>query len=102
MLGWVRLDSYSLSGQAQLRLDAALAALKNHKKLQTVFPTPSSKGGSLSVNLPSTGNFKVTFTDSESGKLISSTMLRATATRATIKVPAFVGDITFQAERVGS
>ena len=102
ILGWVRLDSYSLSGQAQLRLDAALAALKTHKKLQTVFPTPTSKGGALTVNLPSIGNFKLTFTDSETGKVISSTTMRATATRATIKVPAFVGDIAFRAERVGS
>jgi len=102
LLGWVRLDAYCLSGQAALRLDAALLALKTHKKLQTVFPTPTSKGGALTINLPSTGNFKLTFTDSESGKVISSTTLRASATRATIKVPAFTGDIAFRADRVGS
>ena len=102
LLGWVRLDAYCLSGQAALRLDAALLALKTHKKLQTVFPTPTSKGGPLTVNLSSVGNFKLTFTDSETGKVISSTTLRATAARATIKVPAFTGDIAFRADRVGS
>ena len=102
LLGWVRLDAYCLSGQAALRLDAALLALKTHKKLQTVFPTPTSKGGNLAVTLPSTGDFHLTFTDSESGKLIASTTLHATSVKVNIKVPAFTGDIAFRADREGS
>lgn len=100
LIGWVRLDAYSLSGQAQLRLDAALEALKTHKKLQTDFPTPASKGGSLLINLPTSGKYRVTFTNSESGKVISTTTMIASATKANIKVPAFVGDIAFRADRV--
>jgi hypothetical protein len=102
LLGWVRLDAYCLSGQAALRLDAALFSLKTHKKLQTVFPAPTSKGGNLAVTLPSTGDFHLTFTDSESGKLIASTTLHATSVKVIIKVPAFTGDIAFRADRVGS
>ena len=102
VLGWVRLDSYSLNGQAQLRLDAALAALKSHRKLQTRFPTPTSKGGNLAITLPSTGDFNLTFNNSESGKLISVSKLHASNVHMKIKVPAFTGDITFRVDRLGS
>ena len=101
LLGWIRLDAYCLSGQAQLRLDAALAALKTHRKLQTEFPPPTSKGGNLAVTLPSVGDYKLTFTDSESGKVISSTKVHAGRKKITIKVPAFTGDIAFRADRDG-
>ena len=102
VLGWVRVDSYSLNGQAQIRLDAARAALKSHRKLQTRFPTPTSKGGNLAITLPSTGDFNLTFNNSESGKLISVSKLHASNVHMKIKVPAFTGDITFRVDRLGS
>lgn len=98
-LGWIRHDDYQLSAKASLLLQAAITALKTKKPIQTKFPDPVVKAGSIKIPVTNPGNYLIKFMEPKSGKAIST--VKASANGATLKftVPKFTGDIAFRVEK---
>lgn len=100
VIGWIRHNNFDRSAKTQLLLDAAIEALRTKKKMNTNFPDPISKGGTILVPVGQSGSYKVTFINSFTGATIRvQTMKSATATLK-ILVPKFTGDIAFRIDRV--
>ena len=99
-IGWVRHNNFDRSAKTQLLLDAAIAALKTKKPIQTVFPDPVSKGGNLTVNVGSNATYTITFYNTFTGKVLGTQKAVASNQKLVIKVPKFTGDIAFRAEAV--
>jgi hypothetical protein len=81
-------------------LDAAIEALRTKKPIKTNFPDPVSKGGTVSILVPSDGTYSITFTNTFTGKQISTTKVTSKNKKIAVKIPKFAGDIAFRAEAV--
>ncbi len=99
-IGWIRHNNFDRSAKTQLLLDAAIESLKTKKPIKTIFPDPVSKGGTVSLVVPSNGTYSVTFTNTFSGKVISTSKVTSENQKITVKIPKFTGDIAFRAEAV--
>ncbi len=99
-IGWIRHNNFDRSAKTQLLLDAAIAALKTKKAVQTTFPDPVSKGGNLTVPVAANGNYKVSFMKTMTGSVVSEQRITSKALNVTIKVPKFTGDLAFRLEAV--
>jgi hypothetical protein len=99
-IGWIRHNNFDRSAKTLLLLDAAIASLKTKKPIQTVFPDPVSKGGTLKVAVQKAGSYKVTYLNTFTGAVVSSQQVATANTTVTIKVPKFKGDIAFRIEAV--
>jgi len=99
-IGWVRHNNFDRSAKTQLLLDAAIAALKTKKPIQTVFPDPVSKGGNLTVNVGANTTYTITFYNTFTGKVLGTQKAVASNQKLVIKIPKFTGDIAFRAEAV--
>lgn len=99
-IGWIRHNNFDRSAKTQLLLDAAIISLKTKKKIQTVFPDPISKGGNLVVLVPKAGSYKVSYTNTFTGRVVSQQNVSTKTTSVTIKVPKFTGDLAFRLEAV--
>jgi hypothetical protein len=99
-IGWIRHNNFDRSAKSQLLLEAAIAALKSKKKIQTVFPDPVSKGGNLVVPVSQPGSYKVVFMNTFTGTIVSQQNLSTKSASVTIKVPKFTGDLAFRIEAV--
>jgi hypothetical protein len=99
-IGWIRNDNFDRSAKSQLLLDAAIAALKSKKKIQTVFPDPVSKGGNLVIPVSQAGSYTVVFMNTFTGAVVSQQTVSTKTTSVTIKVPKFTGDLAFRIEAV--
>jgi hypothetical protein len=99
-IGWIRHNNFDRSAKSQLLLEAAIAALKSKKKIQTVFPDPVSKGGNLVVPVSQPGSYKVVFMNTFTGAIVSQQNLSTKSASVTIKVPKFTGDLAFRIEAV--
>lgn len=100
VLGWIRLNNFDRSAKTQQLLDAAIAALKTKKKIQTTFPDPISKGGRLGIPVEIDGTYLVSFINTFTGVQISSQRVQSTAKSLQLSVPKFKGDLAFRVERV--
>jgi hypothetical protein len=98
-LGWIRHDNYQLSAKAALLLEAAIAALKTKKPLQTKFPDPVVKAETIKIPVSVTGNYVVKFMETKSGKAISTVKVSTSGKTLKVLVPKFTGDIAFRVER---
>ena len=98
-LGWIRHDDYQLSAKASLLLQAAITALKTKKPIQTKFSDPVVKAEAIKIPIANPGNYIIKFSETKSGKAIST--VKASTTGKTLKftVPKFTGDIAFRVER---
>jgi hypothetical protein len=99
-IGWIRHNNFDRSAKSQLLLEAAIAALKSKKKIQTVFPDPVSKGGNLVIPVSQGGSYKVVFMNTFTGAVVSQQNISTKTTTMTIKVPKFTGDLAFRIEAV--
>lgn len=100
VIGWVRHNNFDRSAKTQQLLDAAIAALKGKKKIQTTFPDPVSKGGKISLPVESNGTYIVRYLSSFTGREISSQKIQSIANSLQLSIPKFTGDIAFRVERV--
>jgi hypothetical protein len=99
-IGWIRHNNFDRSAKTQLLLDAAIESLRTKKPIKTIFPDPVSKGGTVSIAVPSNGLYTVTFTNTFTGKLISTSKVTSKNQMIAVKIPKFTGDIAFRAEAV--
>jgi hypothetical protein len=99
-IGWVRHTNFDRSAKTQLLLDAAILSLKTKKKIQTVFPTPTSNGGNLVVPVSKAGSYAVIYMNTFTGKILAKQNVSTKTTSVTIKVPKFTGDLAFRIEAV--
>jgi hypothetical protein len=99
-IGWIRHNNFDRSAKTQLLLDAAIEALRTKKPIKTNFPDPVSKGGTVSILVPSDGTYSITFTNTFTGKQISTTKVTSKNKKIAVKIPKFAGDIAFRAEAV--
>jgi hypothetical protein len=99
-IGWIRHNNFDRSAKTQLMLEAAILSLKTKKKIQTVFPTPTSKGGNLVVPVTKAGSYTVVYTNTFTGKIVSQQNVTTKTTSVNIKVPKFTGDLAFRIEAV--
>jgi hypothetical protein len=99
-IGWIRHNNYDRSAKTQLLLDAAIESLKTKKPIKTNFPDPVSKGGTLSIAVPANGTYSLTFSNTFTGKIISTSKVVSKKQLLAVKVPKFTGDIAFRAEAV--
>jgi hypothetical protein len=102
VIGWTRLDKYTLSAKRDFLLNASIQALKTKKPINTDFPTPKSKGGSVKIPVVSDGNYDLTLMKTLSGQTISTARVTSQKGFLTVKLPAFTGDISFKVEKVGA
>ena len=102
VIGWTRLDNYTLSAKNDYILKATIEALRTKKPVNKEFPTPVSKGGSISIPVIIDGKYKVSVMKTLSGQVLSSSEINSAKQKISIKVPAFTGDISFKAEKVGA
>ena len=102
VIGWTRLDNYTLSAKNDYILKATIEALRTKKPVNKEFPTPVSKGGSISIPVITDGKYKVSVMKTLSGQVLSSSEINSAKQKISIKVPAFTGDISFKAEKVGA
>jgi hypothetical protein len=99
-IGWIRHTNFDRSAKTQLMLEAAILSLKTKKKIQTVFPTPTSKGGNLVVPVSKAGSYTVVYMNTFTGKIVSQQNVTTKTTSVSIKVPKFTGDLAFRIEAV--
>ena len=99
-IGWIRHTNFDRSAKTQLMLEAAILSLKTKKKIQTVFPTPTSKGGNLVVPVSKAGSYTVVYMNTFTGKIVSQQNVMTKTTSVSIKVPKFTGDLAFRIEAV--
>ena len=99
-IGWIRHNNFDRSAKTQLLLDAAIASLKSKKPIQTIFPDPISKGGTIKVSVQKPGSFKVTFFNTFTGAILSRQNVTTTNSNVAIKAPKFMGDIAFRIDAV--
>jgi hypothetical protein len=99
-IGWIRHNNFDRSAKTQLLLDAAIESLRTKKPIKTVFPDPTSKGGTVSISVPANGSYEITFSNSFTGKIISTSKVVSKKQLLAVKVPRFTGDIAFRAEAV--
>lgn len=102
VIGWTRLDNYTLSAKNDYILKATIEALRTKKPVNKEFPTPVSKGGSISIPVITDGKYKVSVMKTLSGQVLSSSEVNSAKQKISIKVPAFTGDISFKLEKVGA
>jgi hypothetical protein len=102
VIGWTRLDNYTLSAKNDYILKATIEALRTKKPVNKEFPTPVSKGGSISIPVITDGKYKVSVMKTLSGQVLSSSEVNSAKQKISIKVPAFTGDISFKVEKVGA
>ena len=102
VIGWTRLDNYTLSAKNDYILKATIEALRTKKPVNKEFPTPVSKGGSISIPVITDGKYKVSVMKTLSGQVLSSSEINSAKQKISIKVPAFTGDISFKVEKVGA
>jgi len=102
VIGWTRLDNYTLSAKNDYILKATIEALRTKKPVNKEFPTPVSKGGSISIPVITDGKYKVSVMKTLSGQVLSSYEINSAKQKISIKVPAFTGDISFKVEKVGA
>ena len=98
-LGWIRHDDYQLSAKASLLLQAAITALKTKKPIQTKFADPVVKSEAIKIPVSIAGNYVVNFTETKSGKAISTVKVSTSSTSLKFTVPKFTGDIAFRVEK---
>ena len=98
-LGWIRSDDYQLSAKASLLLQAAITALKTQKPIQTKFSDPVVKAEAIKIPVSIAGNYVVKFTETKSGKAISTVKVSTSTKVLKFTVPKFTGDIAFRVEK---
>ena len=96
------MDNYTLSAKNDYILKATIEALRTKKPVNKEFPTPVSKGGSISIPVITDGKYKVSVMKTLSGQVLSSSEVNSAKQKISIKVPAFTGDISFKVEKVGA
>jgi hypothetical protein len=99
-IGWIRHNNFDRSAKTQLLLDAAIESLRTKKPIKTNFPDPVSKGGTVSILVPTNGTYSLTFSNTFTGKTISTGNVNSKNKMIAMKVPRFTGDIAFRAEAV--
>lgn len=100
VIGWIRHNNFDRSAKTQLLLDAAIEALKTKKKINTNFPDPVSKGGTILVPVAQSGSYKVRFLNTFTGATIRVQTIKSDTATLKILVPKFTGDIAFRIDRV--
>ncbi len=100
VIGWIRHNNFDRSAKTQLLLDAAIEALKTKKKINTNFPDPVSKGGTILVPVAQSGSYKVRFLNTFTGATIRVQTMKSDTATLKILVPKFTGDIAFRIDRV--
>jgi len=100
VIGWTRLNNYTLSAKRDFLLKASIAALTSKKPINTNFPTPKSKGGLLSIPVAQEGNYNVTLMKTISGQTIAKQNSKSVGKTLKIKIPPFTGDIDFRIEKL--
>ena len=101
-IGWTRLDDYTLNAKNEYLLKATIEALRTKKPVKNEFPTPKSKGGSIKVPVTEDGTYNLEIMKTLSGQKVSTTKVSTTKKIATIKLPQFVGDISFKLTKVNN
>mgnify|MGYP003333565427 CR=1 FL=1 len=101
-IGWTRLNTYTLSAKKDFLLNAAIAALKSNKPLNTNFQIPKSKGGTLRIPVVKNGNYTVAIMNALTGKVLTTAKSVATKNSISVKLPAFTGDISFKVSGAGA
>jgi len=101
-IGWTRLDSYTLNAKSEYLLQATIEALRTKKPVKSNFPTPKSKGGNQKVPVVSDGTYNLTLMKTLNGQILATSKVKSTNKSVTIKVPAFVGDISFKLTKAGA
>lgn len=102
VIGWTRLNNYTLSAKQDFLLNASIQALKTKKPINTNFPTPKSKGGSVKIPVLTEGNYNLTLMKTLSGQTISTATVASQKGFVGVKLPAFTGDISFKLEKAGA
>lgn len=102
VIGWTRLNNYTLSAKRDFLLKASIAALTSKKPINTNFPTPKSTGGTLSIPVLGDGNYDVTLMKTISGQTIAKQSAKSVGRFLKIKIPPFTGDIDFRIEKLGA
>jgi hypothetical protein len=100
VIGWVRHNNFDRSAKTQLLLEAAIEALKTKKKINTNFPDPVSKGGTILVPVAQPGSYRVSFLNTFTGATIRVQTIKSATTTLKIVVPKFTGDIAFRIDQV--
>ena len=100
IIGWVRHNNFDRSAKTQLLLEAAIEALKTKKKINTNFPDPVSKGGTILVPVAQPGSYRVSFLNTFTGATIRVQTIKSASTTLKIVVPKFTGDVAFRIDRV--
>lgn len=100
VIGWIRHNNFDRSAKTQLLLDAAIEALKTKKKINTNFPDPVSKGGTILVPVAQSGSYKVRFLNTFTGATIRVQTIKSDTATLKILVPKFTGDVAFRIDRV--
>jgi hypothetical protein len=99
-IGWIRHNNFDRSAKTQLLLDAAIESLRTKKPIKTNFPDPASKGGTVSIPVPANGTYTLTFYNTFTGKIISTSKVASIKQSLAMKIPKFTGDIAFRVEAV--
>ena len=102
VIGWTRLDNYTLNAKNEFILKATIEALRTKKPVKKDFPTPKSKGGIIKVPVQTDGTYNVSIMKPLSGQEISKATVSSKMQKVQIKLPAFVGDISFKVSKVGA
>jgi hypothetical protein len=99
-IGWIRHNNFDRSAKTQLLLDAAIESLRTKKPIKTKFSDPVSGGGTVSISVPTNGTYSLTFSNTFTGRIISTSKVVSKKQSLALKVPKFTGDIAFRAEAV--
>lgn len=98
-LGWIRHNDYDRSAKTRLLLEASINSLKTGKKPKTEFPPPKVSSQVIKIPVPYSGNYKVDFMETLTGKPMGNLNLATATTSLQIRIPAFTGDIAFKIRR---
>ena len=101
-IGWTRLNTYTLSAKKDFLLNAAIAALKSKKPINTNYQIPKSKGGTLRIPVVKNGNYNVSIMNALTGKELSSAKSVSIKNSISVELPAFTGDISFKVSGEGA